>query len=96
MENKDMSSLAKMAMREIPTAGPDAQKIVGLLKERGRVVGYELEDGQIISKSEGIQMARQGGIQGVGIAARNGNEYLKSIPDGSENNNLNSLPSVKQ
>ena len=39
-------------------------------------------------------MAKQGQIAGVGIAHRGETEYLKSIPDGSENNNLGSLPSV--
>ena len=39
-------------------------------------------------------MAKQGRIAGVGIAHRGDTEYLKSIPDGSENNNLGNLPSV--
>ena len=33
-------------------------------------------------------------ITGVGITHRGDTEYLKSIPDGSENNNLGNLPSV--
>ncbi|MFY9378680.1 MAG: DUF3892 domain-containing protein, partial [Acutalibacteraceae bacterium] len=40
--------------------------------------------------------ARQGDIKGVGISKRNGNEYLKSLPDQNEENNLSSLPTVKQ
>ena len=47
-------------------------------------------------KNESIQLAKQGGIQGVGIATRNGSEYLKSLPDGEENNNLGNLPSISQ
>ena len=39
-------------------------------------------------------MAKQGEIADVGIAHRKDSEYLKSIPDGSENNNLGILPSV--
>ena len=39
-------------------------------------------------------MAKQGQIAGVGIAHRGDTEYLKSIPDDSENNNLGNLPSV--
>ena len=39
-------------------------------------------------------MAKQGQIAGVGIAHRGDTKYLKSIPDGSENNNLGNLPSV--
>lgn len=41
-----------------------------------------------------VDMAKQGQIAGVGIAHRGDTEYLKSIPDGSENNNLGNLPSV--
>lgn len=39
-------------------------------------------------------MAKAGEIQGVGIAHRGDTEYLKSLPDGKEGNNLNSLPAV--
>ena len=39
-------------------------------------------------------MAKQGQIAGVGIAHRGDTEYLKSIPDGTENNNLGNLPSI--
>ena len=93
--NNDMSSLAMMSLKEIPQANADAQRIVGLVKKSGRVTGYKLENGQMISKDESLQIARQGGIQGVGIASRNGNEYLKSIPDGSDDNNLSDLPTVR-
>jgi len=41
-------------------------------------------------------MAKAGEIQGVGVAHRKDNEYLKSLPDGSENNNLGNLPSVSE
>ena len=39
-------------------------------------------------------MAKQGQIAGVGITHRGDTEYLKSNPDGTENNNLGNLPSV--
>ena len=45
-------------------------------------------DGQDLAKQTLDQIA------GVGIAHRGETEHLKSIPDGSENNNLGSLPSV--
>jgi len=96
-ENKmDVSMLPMMAMKDIPEPKADAQQIVALVKEGGRVTGYKLSDGRILSKEQGIQLARQGGIQGVGIAVKNGSEYLKSLPDGSEGNNLGNLPSVTQ
>lgn len=90
------STLPMNALKEIPQPNPDAKKIVALVKESGRVVGYKLSDDRIVNKTDGIQLARNGDIRGVGISVRNGNEYLKSLPDGEENNNLSSLPSVKQ
>ncbi len=90
----DTNELAKNALDEIPKAQADAKRIVGLVKQGGRVTGYQLSDNSIVSKSEAVQMAKQGGIAGVGIAHRKDSEYLKSIPDGSENNNLGNLPSV--
>lgn len=39
-------------------------------------------------------MAKAGEIQGVGVAHRKDSEYLKSLPDGTEKNNLGNLPSV--
>ena len=39
-------------------------------------------------------MAKQGQIAGAGIVHRGDTEDLKSIPDGSEPNNLGNLPSV--
>lgn len=95
MEN-DLSKLPLNAFEEIPQPNADAKQIVALVRESGRTVGYKLSDGSIINKDEGIDLAKQGGIQGVGIATRKGNEYLKSLPDESENNNLDKLPSVTQ
>ena len=72
----------------------DAKHIVGLVKEGGRITGYQLSDSSIVEKQQAVDMAKQGQIAGVGIAHRGDTEYLKSIPDGSENNNLGNLPSV--
>lgn len=89
--NLPMSSLS-----ELPTENANAKEIVALVRESGRTVGYKLSDGTTLTKEEGVNLARQGGIKGVGIARRNQTEYLKSIPDGTENNNLGNLPSVTQ
>lgn len=94
-EQRPMSvALPMLAMKEIPAPKPDAKEIVGLQKKGGRISGYKLSDGRLVSKEEGISLARQGEILGVGISARNGSEYLKSLPDGKEGNNLSSLPTV--
>jgi hypothetical protein len=90
----NLSSLPLNTFREIPTPRSDAKRITGLVKQRGRITGYQLSDGRILNKQEGISLARQGGIQGVGISERKGSEYLKSLPDGTEANNLSSLPTV--
>lgn len=66
----------------------------GPLKECGRITDYKLSDETFVSKPEAVSMAKQGQIAGVGIAHRRDTEYLKSIPNGSENDNLGNLPSV--
>ena len=94
MHDNNTKTLPMNAMREIPQPKPDAKQIVGLVKSGGRVSGYKLSDGQTVDKTRGVELARNGDISGVGISVRNGNEYLKSLPDGTENNNLSNLPSV--
>ena len=89
-----MDGQNQQALDQIPQANADAKRIVGLIKEGGRITGYQLSDNSIVEKQQAVDMARQGQIAGVGIAHRGETEYLKSIPDGSENNNLGSLPSV--
>ena len=93
MSDKNIS-LSMNAFKDIPEPNANAQRITALKKDSGRVTGYQLADGRVLDKNAAVSLARQGGIAGVGIAHRNGSEYLKSIPDGSENNNLSSLPSV--
>ena len=80
----------------IPKSSPDAKRIVGLVKTGGRITGYQLSDNSIVKKNDAVNMAKAGQISGVGIAHRGDTEYLKAIPDGSENNNLGNLPSVSQ
>ena len=87
-------SLAKNTLDQIPEAKRNAKHIVGLVKEGGRITGYQLSDESFVSKPEAVSMAKQGQISGVGIAHRGDTEYLKSIPNGNENDNLGNLPSV--
>lgn len=95
-ENKNLvSELAYNALVEVPQPKADAKEITGLLKSGGKITGYQLSNGATISKEEGIAMAKAGDIRGVGVAHRKDTEYLKSLPDGSENNNLGSLPTVR-
>lgn len=95
-ENKNLGAeLAYNALDEVPQPKADAKEITGLLKSHGKITGYQLSDGATISKEEGVAMAKAGEIRGVGVAHRKDTEYLKSLPDGSENNNLGSLPTVR-
>ena len=77
-----------------PVPNKDANSISKLIRNNGKISGYQLSDGTVLSKSEGVALAKQGGIRGVAIASRNGSEYLRSLPDGSESNNLGDLPST--
>ena len=89
MDNNNFGQeFAKQTLDQIPQANANAKRIVGLVKEGGRITGYQLSDNSIVEKQQAGQIA------GVGIAHRGDTEYLKSIPDGSENNNLGNLPSV--
>lgn len=97
--NKEQSvgpELAMNAFDDIPEAKSNAKDIVGLVKSSGRITGYQLSDGNTVSKEHGVEMAKNGEIRGVGIAHRKDSEYLKSLPDGDEGNNLGNLPSVSQ
>ena len=90
----DGQELAKQTLDQIPQANANAKRIVGLVKEGGRITGYKLSDESFVSKPEAVSMAKQGQIEGVGIAHRGDTQYLKAIPNGSENDNLGNLPSV--
>ena len=95
MENNNFGQeLVKQTLDQIPQANANAKQIIGLVKEGGRITGYQLSDHSVVEKQQAVNMAKQGQIAGVGIAHRGDTEYLKSIPDGSENNNLGNLPSV--
>lgn len=94
MNTERNTELPKLAMDEIPTPTADAVSITGLVKKSGRVSGYQLSDNRIVSREEGVALAKDGKIKGVGVAHNKDTEYLKSIPDNSEENNLSSLPTV--
>lgn len=87
-------NLVKNTLDHIPQAEPNAKHIVGLVKKGGKITGYKLSDETFVSRQEGVSMAKQGQIADVGIAHRGDTEYLKSIPNGSENDNLSNLPTI--
>ena len=93
-KHQQSQSLPMQALSDIPEPRDDALEITGLVKDSGHVTGYRLSDGSVLAKHEAVELAKDGGIDGVGIAHRKGNEYLKSLPDGTESNNLSNLPSI--
>ena len=95
MEEKLSSILPKAALDDIPTPKNAAVSITGLVKQKGKITGYQLSDDRILSREDGVALAKAGETKGVEIAHRKDTEYLKSIPDDNENNNLSSLPTVK-
>ena len=56
----DKAELAKQTLDQIPQAKPNAKHITGLVKEGGRVTGYQLSDDSIVEKQQAVDMAKQG------------------------------------
>ena len=93
----NQSKKIPMAINEItPETRPDAKEITCLVKDSGRVTGYKLSDGKTLTKEQGISMAKEGGIKGIGVATRNGNEYLRTLPETDQATQLSKLPSVSE
>lgn len=71
-----------------------AASVVGVVKKSGKITGYRLSDGSQITKEQGVEMAKNNKIKGVGVASNQGTEYLRALPDGNEQNNLSNLPTI--
>lgn len=93
-QNDNTQTLAQNTLDQIPTPSKDAKSITALVKESGKVTGYQLSDNTMLNKAQAVALARQGGIKGVGVAHRGDTEYLKTLPDGDDSNNLSNLSSV--
>ena len=65
-----------------------SNKIVETIKDSsGEIMQYVLEN-----KAQGVEMAKNGQIDGVIIAhSKKGEEYLRTKPDGTQGNNLSSM-----
>lgn len=98
--NKNDGMIGKMPAninKEIPVPNADAKTITALIKHSGEVTGYQLSSGEKISKEEGVSIAKSGGINGVAVGvSKKGEEYLRSLPDDNEANNLSSLPTINE
>ena len=75
----------------------DKNSITAIMKHSGEITGYELSNGEQITKARGVELAKAGIISGVSVAtSRKGEEYLRSLRDEDESNNLSSLPIIEE
>lgn len=59
----------------------------------GDIVELQLSSGQVVGYKEAQQMAKANLIDNVNVfKGRDGDEHLRSNPDGREDNNLDNLP----
>jgi hypothetical protein len=72
---------------------PDQKKIVDAINDsNGNVSAVKLEGNKSFTPIEtAIKMAEQGKINAVPVHPKNGKPYLRSKPDGKQNNNLDYL-----
>lgn len=85
-----------MNTMEIPKPNSNACMVTAVVKEGSEILGYQLNNSQIVSKKQAVNLARSGGIVNVGIAKNKGSEYLKSLPDNDKSNNFDDLPTITQ
>ena len=50
--------LVKQTLDQIPQANSNAKRIVGLVKECGKITGYQLSDHSIVEKQQAVDMAK--------------------------------------
>ncbi|EKQ51012.1 MULTISPECIES: DUF3892 domain-containing protein [unclassified Clostridium] len=77
----------------------DSEKnsIKAIIKHSGEITGYELSNGEKVTKERGVELAKEGAICGVSVStSRKGEEYLRSRRDDDESNNLSSLPVIEE
>lgn len=57
MEQQQESSLAKNTLDRIPSPDQTARRITALVKEGGKVTGYQLSDDSVLEKEQAIQLS---------------------------------------
>ena len=88
LNNEDLSSKAQSETHK--------ESITAIVKHSGEITGYELSNGEQITKERGVELAKAGTISGVSVAtSKHGEEYLRSLRDDDESNNLSSLPIIE-
>ena len=71
-------------------------KIQGIIRdEKGEISAYKLETGEILTKQQAVKYAKEGSIEEVSVVvSKNGEEFLRSLPDNTPDNNLENLPNI--
>nr|WP_302599437.1 DUF3892 domain-containing protein [uncultured Cellulosilyticum sp.] len=89
--------LSDVVNKVVSEGGANAEQITKLIKHDGEVVGYELASGRHVSVAEAINMAKANQLDHVGVStSKDGSEYIRSLADGDESNNLGNLPSITE
>ena len=72
----------------------EKNKIIKVKKNSdGDITDVMLENGEVHSVTEAISMAKNELIDGVNVGkAKNGREFIRSNPNGKQNDNLDELP----
>lgn len=90
-------NLANLANKVVSEGGVNAKAITKRIVNSGEVVGYELESGEHITIEQAVQMAKANELKHVGVSvSKDGSEYIRSLADGDESNNLGNLPSISE
>ena len=94
--NKNFNLLGNIN-KVVSEGGPNAKQITKFIKQDNQVIGYVLSSGEKVSVKEALQLAKEGGLEHVGVSlSKSGNEYIRSLPDDYESNNLSNLPSITE
>lgn len=95
--NDNMSEYNNENITSKSESNIDKSSIKAIIKHSGEITGYELSNGEIITKERGVELAKAGAISGVSVStSRKGEEYLRSLRDDDESNNLSSLPVIDE
>lgn len=87
----------KLSDNEDSQSNVEKSSIKAIIKNSGEITGYELSNGERITKERGVELAKDGAISGVSVStSRKGEEYLRSLRDDDESNNLSALPVVEE
>jgi hypothetical protein len=69
------------------------ENIVAVRKnDQGEIEQIKTDQGNVYPLSQAVQMAKENQLANVKAAHRGEREYIRSKPDGTEDNNLDQMP----